>query len=116
MAFRKKGSMLLAGLAAGAVNGLFGTGGGRKEFIGLLPVAAPVGQLQIIPVTWMPTFCDRNDVVNTRRQWVRIPHTEIHRLTANTTQCLGCVNFLFSPFKGKSVCTVLVWSLNGHDL
>ena len=28
MAFRKKGSMLLAGLAAGAVNGLFGTGGG----------------------------------------------------------------------------------------
>lgn len=28
MAFRIKGSMLLAGLAAGAVNGLFGTGGG----------------------------------------------------------------------------------------
>ena len=39
---------------------------GFFDFVGLLAVAAPVRELQVVYVAWMPAFCDGYDVVYAR--------------------------------------------------
>ena len=48
-----------------------------------------MGKLQVLHGRWMPTFRDRNDVVNDWAEWLRSFDGEVHLLPANTTNVLS---------------------------
>ena len=79
-----------------------------KNLIRLHTVASPVSQLHILDVTRVATFCNGDNVIDARRQWMRISKRKINRLSTNSANGLCCINLLFISFKCKTVCPVLV--------
>lgn len=56
----------------------------------------------------MSALGNGDDVVDTRRQRMRIFVGKIHRLAADTAHRLGCVDLLLVALKGQAVGAVLV--------
>lgn len=60
-----------------------------KTFCRISVCCTSMGKLQVLHGRWMPTFRDRNDVVNDWAEWLRSFDGEVHLLPANTTNVLS---------------------------
>ena len=65
-----------------------------------------MGELEIVQVRRVSAFADRYDVINSRRQWMRIAIRKIYRLSAYPADCLRLEYLLPGGFEGGAVtCT-----------
>lgn len=67
-----------------------------------------MGQLQVVDITWVPALGNGDDVVDARRQRMRIFVGEIHRLATYTAHRLGGVDLLLVTLKSQAVGAILV--------
>ena len=80
----------------------------RNKFVTLLSVAASMSQLQVVYVGGVATFSQGDNVVDRRAKWVGVFQTEVHRLAADTTYRLRCVDPLLILFKLTAMRSFLV--------
>ena len=74
------------------------------KFVGLLPVAASMCQLQVVDVARVSAFSQGDNVVNRRAERMRILQGEVHRLSADSADGL-CSEYSFSVL--LELCAVL---------
>lgn len=65
-----------------------------NKLVRFLPVAGPVGELQVIKIRGVSVFCDRNYVIYASRQRMRISEVEVYGLSADAAEGLSC-KYLF---------------------
>lgn len=81
-----------------------------KKFVRLLPVADPVGKLEVFQVAGVASFCDRDNMVDAGRQRIRIFQREVNRLSADAAYRLRGIYLFLVSLEGATVGAVSIWS------
>ena len=74
-----------------------------------MPVASPMSQLQVTLVTRVSAFGDWNDMINARRQRMRITQVLINWFAADAADSLRRIDCLLVALECKAVRSILVW-------
>ena len=87
-----------------------------NKLVRFLPVAGPVGELQVIKVRGVSVFCNRNYVIYAGRQRMRISEVEVYGLSAYTTEGLSCKDLFLVLPELRLMSSAVVGSDIGHSV
>lgn len=79
------------------------------QFVAFLSVACPVRQLQVFYIRWMPAPVNRNNMINTCTQWIRISKGFVHRFSTDSAAVLCRQNPFLVFLKRKAMAPVMIW-------